>query len=69
MWWNLANIKTAKFSDDEVATMLGALERNDLSDEDRWNMNFALGKVFEDAGDAAGPSHITRKRMPRDCRS
>jgi tetratricopeptide (TPR) repeat protein len=53
MWWNLANIKTAKFSDDEIATMLGALERGDLSDEDRWNMNFALGKVFEDAGDAA----------------
>ena len=52
MWWNLANIKTAKFSDDEIATMLGALERNDLSDEDRWNMHFALGKVFEDAGDA-----------------
>lgn len=53
MWWNLANVKTAKFSDDEIATMQGALERGDLSDEDRWNMHFALGKVFEDAGDAA----------------
>jgi tetratricopeptide (TPR) repeat protein len=52
MWWNLANIKTATFSDDEIATMLGALDRDDLGPEDRWNMHFALGKVFEDAGDA-----------------
>lgn len=52
-WWSLANLKTVRFSDDDVAAMEGQLARTDLSDEDRFHLQFALGKALEDAGEAA----------------
>ena len=50
-WWSLANLKTFRFGDDDVAAMEAALATPDLSDEDRLQLHFALGKAFEDRGD------------------
>nr|WP_222934336.1 tetratricopeptide repeat-containing sulfotransferase family protein [Caulobacter sp. 17J80-11] len=51
-WWSLANLKTVRFSDDDVAAMRAQLDRGDLSEEDRFHLHFALGKALEDAGEA-----------------
>ncbi|WP_390902696.1 sulfotransferase [Sphingomonas oryzagri] len=51
-WWSLANLKTYRFSDEDRAAMRAALETPDLDGEDRFHLEFALGKAEEDAGDA-----------------
>jgi tetratricopeptide (TPR) repeat protein len=50
-WWSLANLKTVRFDDGDVATMETALAET-LADEDRLHLDFALGKAWEDRGDA-----------------
>ncbi|MEP7005482.1 MAG: tetratricopeptide repeat protein, partial [Sphingomonas bacterium] len=50
-WWSLANLKTVRFDDADVAAMQAQLARNDISDEDRFHLDFALGKAFEDRKD------------------
>lgn len=50
-WWSLANLKTMRFDERDVATMRAQLERADLVVEQRLQVEFALGKAFEDAGD------------------
>jgi tetratricopeptide (TPR) repeat protein len=50
-WWSLANLKTFRFTADEIAGMQQQLARADLSGEDRYHFHFALGKAFEDARD------------------
>jgi predicted Zn-dependent protease len=50
-WFCLANLKTFRFEAAEMRTMLEQAERRDLSDEDRLQLDFALGKALEDAGD------------------
>ncbi len=50
-YWSLANLKTFRFSDDDISAMRDALERSDLEDEDRLHFEFSLGKGLEDAGD------------------
>jgi len=52
-WWSLANLKTVKFTPEDVAAMRAQLARQDISDEDRFHLHYALGKALEDAGDAA----------------
>jgi tetratricopeptide (TPR) repeat protein len=52
-YWSLANLKTFRFEPDELRTMRAQLERDDLSEEDRFHFHFALGKALEDAGDYA----------------
>jgi len=52
-WWSLANLKTVRFDDVDMAAMQAALARTDISDEDRFHLDFALGKSFEDRKDAA----------------
>jgi len=47
-FWSLANTKTYKFSDAEVAHMQDYEQRASTSLEDRVHMCFALGKAFED---------------------
>ncbi|MBB5684401.1 tetratricopeptide repeat-containing sulfotransferase family protein [Sphingobium boeckii] len=51
-WWSLANLKTVKLDDDDIAAMQGVLARSakPISDEDRFHLDFALGKAQEDAG-------------------
>ncbi len=47
-WWSLANLKTVRFTARDVIAMQAALETPDLGDEDRFHLDFALGKAFED---------------------
>ena len=48
-WWSLANLKTFRFTSDEVTALRGQLERTDLTAEDRFHFQFTLGKALEDA--------------------
>jgi len=52
-YWSLANLKTFRFSDAQIATMRAALARGDLREEHRLCMEFALGKALEDRGEYA----------------
>ena len=47
-YWSLANLKTFRFSPDEIAAMRAQLARTDLNDTDRFHFEFALGKAMED---------------------
>ena len=50
-FWSLANMKTYRFSDADLAAMQAQLDRSDLVEEDRFHLDYALGKAFEDRGD------------------
>jgi tetratricopeptide (TPR) repeat protein len=50
-YFSLANLKTFRFSRDDIAAMNGQLARADLSEDDRLHFEFALGKALEDQGD------------------
>ena len=52
-WWSLANLKTVRFTPEDIATMRAQLDREGLGDEDRLHLHFALGKALEDAGNWA----------------
>ena len=47
-YWSLANLKTFRFDDDDVAAMQAQLARGDLSEAHRLHFDFALGKALED---------------------
>lgn len=50
VWWSLANLKTFRFSADDLATMRRQLARTGLGDDDRLHLEFAIGKALEDEG-------------------
>jgi predicted Zn-dependent protease len=52
-WYALANLKTYRFSDDELARMQAQAARSDLAFMDRVHLAFALGKAHEDRGEYA----------------
>jgi len=52
-YWSLADLKTFRFDANDVEAMRVQLARADLSDEDRRQFSFALGKALEDAGEYA----------------
>ena len=52
-YWSLANLKTFRFTTQELEAMRSMLTRSDLSVEDRFHFHFALGKALEDAGSYA----------------
>ena len=52
-WWSLANLKTYRFTDAELAAMQAAEADPAIADDDRVHLAFALGKAFEDR--AAAP--------------
>jgi tetratricopeptide (TPR) repeat protein len=52
-WFSLANLKTVRFSADEIAAMRAQVARQDLKDSDRLQFEFALGKALEDEDDFA----------------
>ena len=51
VWWSLANLKTVTFDADDRMAMRRALSDGRLSVEDRFHLDFALGKAEEDAAD------------------
>jgi predicted Zn-dependent protease len=51
IWWSLANLKTFRFSGDDLATMRQQFARSNLGDDDRLHLAFAIGKALEDAGE------------------
>ena len=69
-YWSLANLKTFRFSDADIAAMRAQLARADLRAEDRLHLHFALGKALEDRGEYAdsfaqyeqGNAHAARAR-------
>jgi tetratricopeptide (TPR) repeat protein len=52
-YWSLANLKTFRFSEQDVAAMHEQLQRDTIGEEDRFHFHFSLGKAYEDAGDYA----------------
>ena len=52
VWWSLANLKTVRFDDADVAAMEQALDDKGLSLEDRFHLHFALGKAYEERREA-----------------
>lgn len=49
-YWSLANLKTFRFTAQDLQAMQRALSRGDLGEDDRVHFEFALGKGLEDAG-------------------
>ena len=49
-WWSLANLKTVRFSEADIATMEAMVAADGLKDADRFHLDFALGKALHDAG-------------------
>ena len=52
-YWSLANLKTFRFSEFDLAEMHAQLADPQLGDENRLHLHFALGKAYEDSGDYA----------------
>jgi tetratricopeptide (TPR) repeat protein len=52
-WWCLANLKTYRFSDDEIARMSSEEAASATRVTDRYHLCFALGKALEDRGEYA----------------
>jgi tetratricopeptide (TPR) repeat protein len=48
-YWSLANLKTFRFTPEQIEAMRAQLARDDLEEEDRFHFDFALGKALEDA--------------------
>ena len=47
-WWGLANLKTYRFTEDDVAQMRSEVSRQGLDAQDRTHLLFALGKALGD---------------------
>jgi tetratricopeptide (TPR) repeat protein len=50
-YWSLANLKTYRFPEDEIARMRAQEQAPNLRSEDRFHLRFALGKALEDRGE------------------
>jgi len=52
-YWSLANLKTYRFTQSEMAAMVAKEAGEGIAVDDRIHLCFALGKALEDAGDHA----------------
>src|SRR5262249_32968985 len=50
-YWSLANLKTFRFTAEDVEAMRAQLRSGKLTSDEREQMHFALGKALEDAKD------------------
>jgi tetratricopeptide (TPR) repeat protein len=50
-YWSLANLKTYRFADDDIARMRAQEALADIGPADRYHLCFALGKALEDRGE------------------
>jgi predicted Zn-dependent protease len=53
-YWSLANLKTYRFTDEELARLRALQAEPTVGLVDQYHLNFALGKALEDRGDFAG---------------
>ncbi len=53
LYWSLSNLKTFRFTPDEVRAMEGALQSGGLPENAIVHFCFALGKAYEDSGNYA----------------
>ena len=51
VWWSLANLKTFRFSAEDLSAMRRQLDQPGLASEDRQHLEFAVGKALEDEGE------------------
>jgi tetratricopeptide (TPR) repeat protein len=67
-YWSLANLKTFRFTPEEIEAMRAQLERTDISSEDRFHLHFSLGKALEDAGsyERSFDHYSTANRLRRE---
>jgi tetratricopeptide (TPR) repeat protein len=47
-YWSLANLKTFRFSEDDIQAMQSYLAKDDLSVDSRLHFHYSLGKAYED---------------------
>ena len=52
-WWSLANLKTVRFDESDIAAMNQGLALPNMPIQNSIRLNFALGKAHEDRRDAA----------------
>jgi predicted Zn-dependent protease len=52
-WWCLADMKTTRFDDADIAQMRAAARNEALTTDDRLQAHYALGKALEDRGEWA----------------
>lgn len=50
-YWSIANLKTARFGEEDIAAMRAELARPELSPEDRLHFDFALARALEDVAE------------------
>jgi predicted Zn-dependent protease len=72
-YWSLANLKNEPFSDEAVAEIEANLADEEIADDDRIHLGFALGKAREDAGEHAAAfsayadaARLRRRAQPYD---
>ena len=51
-WWSLANLKTVRFDDSDIAAMKAGLAMPNMPVQNHIRLNFALGKAYEDRREA-----------------
>ena len=51
-WWSLANMKTVRFGDEDIAAMEAGLALPGMAVQNSIRLNFALGKAYEDRREA-----------------
>lgn len=56
-WWSLTNLKTVRLDGSDIATMESGLKTANLPVETSIRLNFALGKSYEDRGEAERSFH------------
>ena len=56
-YWSLANLKTYRFTDEELTRLRALQDEPAIRMVDRYHLHFALGKALEDQGDFARSFH------------
>jgi tetratricopeptide (TPR) repeat protein len=56
-YWSLANLKTYRFTDEEIREVRAALAAAGTAPVDRYHLSFALAKALEDRGEFAEAFH------------
>ena len=64
-YWSLANLKTYRFTDDEIARMRSVEATRQPRSVDRYHLCFALGKALEDRGEYARVVPLTTSAATR----